>query len=289
MEKFDLLLNRLQLYLQLMRVDKPIGFYLLMWPVLWAFLISTNGQPTIFYMIIFGIGIVVTRSAGCVINDYFDQDYDRNVERTKGRVLADNKISNQEALILFSLLILVCFILLLMLDLKILVFAIISFCLLLAYPLMKRFFKIPQLILGLAFGSSIPMVFTLETGKIDINCILLYSLTVIWAVVYDTYYAMADKKDDRKVGIKSSALFFGNNDIKYSKYLHYCVIGIFMVIGLINNFNILFYVMIFISCLCIVYQNLLVLNRIPYQCICAFENNNIFGLIVTFGLIFNYL
>tara|TARA_B100000927_G_scaffold187539_1_gene151017 strand:- start:2644 stop:3513 length:870 start_codon:yes stop_codon:yes gene_type:complete len=289
MEKFNHLLEKANLYLQLMRVDRPIGFYLLMWPVLWAFMISTSGKPTIFYMIVFGIGIIVTRSAGCIINDYFDQEYDRKVERTKNRVLADKKISNQEALILFLLLILICFVLLLMLDLKILLFAIISLCLLISYPLMKRFFKIPQLILGLAFGSSIPMVFILEAGEINLNCVLLYSLTVIWAIVYDTYYAMADKKDDKKVGIQSSALFFGENDVKYSSYLHYTVIILFALIGLINNFDLVFYAIMLLSCLCVIYQNLLVRNRVPYQCISAFENNNIFGLIVTFGLLFNYL
>ena len=272
-----------------MRVDRPIGFYLLMWPVLWAFLIATDGQPTIIYMIIFAIGIIATRSAGCIINDYFDQDIDKKVERTKNRVLASEKVSNKEAISIFTILMLICLSLLLILGLEILIFAILSFFLLIIYPLMKRYFKMPQLILGLAFGSSIPMVFIIETGEMDINCFLLYFLTVIWAIVYDTYYAMADKKDDNKIGVQSSAIFFGDNDIKISKNLHYLVIVVFLLIGLLKNFNLLFYFFILLSCLCIIYQNLLVSNRIPYQCISAFENNNIFGLIVTFGLIFNYL
>ncbi len=289
MEKYNSTINRVKLYLELMRVDRPIGFYLLMWPVLWAFLISSDGQPSITYMIIFGVGIVATRSAGCIINDYFDQDIDKKVERTKTRVLASKKISNKEALSIFTILMLICLSLLLMLGLEILIFAILSFFLLIIYPLMKRYFKVPQLILGLAFGSSIPMVFIIETGDMNINCFLLYFLTVIWAIVYDTYYAMADKKDDEKIGIQSSAIFFGDNDIIISKYLHVLVVTIFVFIGLLNNFNIFFYFCILLSCLCIIYQNLLVSNRIPYQCISAFENNNIFGLIVTFGLIFNYL
>ena len=289
MEKSNIAVHRIKLYLELMRVDRPIGFYLLMWPVLWTFLIATDGQPSIIYMIIFAIGIIATRSAGCIINDYFDQDIDKKVERTKNRVLASKKVSNKEAISIFTILILICLSLLLMLGLEILIFALLSFFLLIIYPLMKRYFKMPQLILGLAFGSSIPMVFIIETGEMNINCFLLYFLTVIWAIVYDTYYAMADKKDDHKIGVQSSAIFFGDNDIKISKNLHFLVILVFLIVGLLNNFNLFFYFFILLSCLCIIYQNLLVSNRIPYQCISAFENNNIFGLIVTFGLIFNYL
>ena len=164
-----------------------------------------------------------------------------------------------------------------------------SLFLLIIYPLTKRYFKLPQLVLGLAFGSSIPMVFVLEKGEGDFNCIALYILTIAWAIVYDTYYAMADKDDDRKIGIKSSALFFGDNDITYSLKLHYIVILNFIVLGIINSFNIIYYIFIFFSLLCVIYQNLLVKSRKPYQCISAFENNNIFGLIITFGLIFNYI
>ena len=281
--------DRIVLYLQLMRVDKPIGFYLLMWPVLWAFLVSTNGSPSVFYMLIFGIGIIATRSAGCIINDYFDQDLDSKVQRTKDRVLASKKVSNKEALIIFFLLLLVCLILLVMLNLDILVLALLSMFLLIVYPLMKRYIKVPQLVLGLAFGSSIPMVFIVEIGEVNFNCFLLYLTTVIWAVVYDTYYAMADKRDDKKIGIQSSAIFFGKNDIKYSLYLHFVVLSLFFMLGLINKFDLIFFIALFLSSITVIYQNLLARKRIPYQCISAFENNNIFGLIVTFGLIFNYL
>ena len=282
MSKFDL-------YLQLMRVDKPIGFLLLMWPVAWAFIISTEGSPNIFYMTIFAIGIIATRSAGCIINDYFDQDFDSKVERTKNRVLASKQVSNQEALILFGLLLIVSFILLLMLELKVILFAIFSLFLLIIYPLTKRYFKLPQLVLGLAFGSSIPMVFVLEKGVIDFNCIALYILTIAWAIVYDTYYAMADKKDDKKIGIKSSALFFGEKDISYALNIHLFIIVGFILLGLVNDYEFSYYFFVVISMFCVIYQHLLVRSRKPYQCISAFENNNIFGLIITFGLLFNYI
>ncbi len=283
------MLAKIKLYLQLMRVDKPIGFYLLFWPVLWAFLVSSEGSPNLYYLIIFIFGVIATRSAGCVINDYFDQKIDIKVERTKNRVLASQNISNEEALVIFFLLIFFCFILLLMLGSKIFLFAIFSFLLLVIYPLSKRYFKLPQLILGLAFGSSIPMVFILEKNAIDFNCLLLYFITISWAIVYDTYYAMADKKDDKKLGLKSSAIFFGDNDIKYSLYLHLFVICSFLLLGFLNNFNVIYYAFILISMLVVLYQNILVRGRKPYQCIAAFENNNIFGLIITFGLLLNYL
>ena len=176
-----------------------------------------------------------------------------------------------------------------MLNLEILLLAIFSLFLLIIYPLTKRYFKMPQLILGMAFGSSIPMVIILEKGVIDANCILLYILTILWAVTYDTYYAMADKVDDKKVGIKSSAIFFGKNDILYSLYLHYSVDFLFLIIGFFNLFAPIYYFFVILSLLNVLYQNLLVRSRKPYQCISAFENNNIFGLIITFGLIFNYL
>ena len=283
------MLERIKLYSQLMRMDKPIGFFLLMWPVLWAFIISSEGSPNIFFLIIFAVGIIATRSAGCIINDYFDQDFDLKVERTKNRVLATQQVSNQEALILFGLLIVLSFVLLLMLELKIILLAIFSLFLLIIYPLTKRYFKIPQLILGMAFGSSIPMVFMLEKGSIDYNCIILYILTIAWAVVYDTYYAMADKKDDKKIGVKSSALFFGNKDIEYALNIHYFVMFCFVLLGLVNGYGFLYYIFLLISLLSIIYQHLLVKSRKPYQCISAFENNNIFGLIITFGLLFNYI
>ena len=133
------------------------------------------------------------------------------------------------------------------------------------------------------------MVFILEKGYIDINCIILYLVTIVWAVVYDTYYAMADKSDDQKLNIKSSAIFFGHNDIKYSLALHYLVILGFIFLGIINSFSFLYYIFVILSLLTALYQNLLVRSRMPYQCISAFENNNIFGLIITFGLISNYL
>jgi 4-hydroxybenzoate polyprenyltransferase len=272
-----------------MRLNKPIGIYLLMWPMLWAFLISASGQPNLFYLLLFMIGVVLTRSAGCVINDFFDKDIDSQVERTKGRVLVSGEVSSSEAVLLFIALISLCILLLLMIGADILIYALISFCLLIIYPISKRLIKIPQLILGIAFGSSIPMVYIVQVGEVNASCILLYLATISWAISYDTYYAIADKLDDLKIGNKSSAILFGENDINAPYWLQMLTIILMVFVGLINNLNLFFYLALFIATLLCLYQKILVVNRKPYQCIAAFENNNYFGLIIFFGLLLSYL
>ena len=283
------MLNQINNYLLLMRLNKPIGIYLLMWPMLWAFLISASGQPNLFYLLLFMIGVVLTRSAGCVINDFFDKDIDSHVERTKGRVLVSGEVSSSEAMLLFIALISLCILLLLMIGADILIYALISFCLLIIYPISKRLIKIPQLILGIAFGSSIPMVYIVQVGEVNASCILLYLATISWAISYDTYYAIADKLDDLKIGNKSSAILFGENDINAPYWLQMLTIILMIFVGLINNLNLFFYLALFIATLLCLYQKILVVNRKPYQCIAAFENNNYFGLIIFFGLLLNYL
>ena len=272
-----------------MRLNKPIGIYLLMWPMLWAFLVSADGQPNIFYLLLFMIGAVLTRSAGCVINDYFDRDIDSKVERTKERMLVSGKVSSNEATLIFIALISLCILLLLMIGADILIYALISFCLLVIYPISKRVIKIPQLILGVAFGSSIPMVYIVQIGEVNTSCILLYLATISWAISYDTYYAIADKLDDIKIGNKSSAILFGNNDIHAPYWLQMLAITLLIIVGLINNLNLMFYIALFLATLVCIYQKILVSSRKPYQCISAFENNNYFGLIIFFGLLLSYL
>jgi len=283
------MLNQINNYLLLMRLNKPIGIYLLMWPMLWAFLISASGQPNLFYLLLFMIGVVLTRSAGCVINDFFDKDIDSQVERTKGRVLVSGEVSSSEAVLLFIALISLCILLLLMIGADILIYALISFCLLIIYPISKRLIKIPQLILGIAFGSSIPMVYIVQVGEVNASCILLYLATISWAISYDTYYAIADKLDDLKIGNKSSAILFGENDINTPYWLQMLTIILMIFVGLINNLNLFFYLALFIATLLCLYQKILVVNRKPYQCIAAFENNNYFGLMIFFGLLLSYL
>jgi 4-hydroxybenzoate polyprenyltransferase len=272
-----------------MRLNKPIGIYLLMWPMLWAFLISSEGSPSVIYLFLFLIGVILTRSAGCVINDYFDRDLDAQVERTKDRMLVSGQVTSYEAIILFVGLIALSILLLMLIGLDILVYALADFCLLVIYPISKRYIKIPQLVLGIAFGSSIPMVYIVETGETSLSCLLIYLATISWAIAYDTYYAIADKKDDIRIGNKSSAILFGEKDTIYPFYFHILTLVILMVVGVINNLGLIFYFSLALALLVSTYQKILVSNRLPYQCISAFENNNIFGLIVFFGLLLSYL
>ena len=272
-----------------MRLNKPIGIYLLMWPMLWAFLISSEGSPSVIYLFLFLIGVILTRSAGCVINDYFDRDLDAQVERTKDRMLVSGQVTSYEAIILFVGLIALSILLLMLIGLDILVYALAAFCLLVIYPISKRYIKIPQLVLGIAFGSSIPMVYIVETGETSLSCLLIYLATISWAIAYDTYYAIADKKDDIKIGNKSSAILFGEKDTIYPFYFHILTLVILVAVGVINNLGIIFYFSLALALLVSTYQKILVSNRLPYQCISAFENNNIFGLIVFFGLLLSYL
>ena len=283
------MINQINNYLLLMRLNKPIGIYLLLWPMLWAFFIATNGQPNMFIMFLFIVGVILTRSAGCVINDFFDKEIDSKVERTKERVVANGKVSTAEALILFLGLIALCILLLLMIGFDILIYAIVSFCLIVVYPLAKRVIKIPQLILGIAFGSSIPMVYIAEIGQVTASCILLYLATISWAIAYDTYYAIADKNDDLKIGNKSSAILFGAKDISYPFQLHVLTLALLFIVGLINELGLFFYISLLIAFMLSIYQKILATKRIPYQCISAFENNNYFGLIIFFGLLLSYI
>ena len=283
------MISQINNYLLLMRLNKPIGIYLLLWPMLWAFFIATNGQPNVFIMFLFIVGVILTRSAGCVINDFFDKEIDSKVERTKERVVANGKVSTTEALILFLGLIALCILLLLMIGFDILIYAIVSFCFIVVYPLAKRVIKIPQLILGIAFGSSIPMVYIAEIGEVTASCILLYLATISWAIAYDTYYAIADKNDDLKIGNKSSAILFGAKDISYPFQLHVLTLALLFIVGLINELGLFFYISLLIAFMLSIYQKILATKRIPYQCISAFENNNYFGLIIFFGLLLSYI
>ena len=272
-----------------MRLNKPIGIYLLMWPMLWAFLVSSEGSPNVIYLFLFLIGVVLTRSAGCVINDYFDRDLDAKVDRTKDRMLASGQVTSHEAIILFMGLISLCILLLMLIGLDIFVYALAAFCLLVIYPISKRYIKIPQLVLGIAFGSSIPMVYIVETGETSFSCLLVYLATITWAIAYDTYYAIADKSDDIKIGNKSSAILFGEKDITYPFYFHVATLLILVIVGIINGLGLIFYFSLMLALLISIYQKILVSKRLPYQCISAFENNNIFGLIIFFGLLLSYL
>ena len=199
-------------FLQLMRMDKPIGIYLLLWPTLWALWIAAEGVPSIKNLVIFVIGVVLMRAAGCVINDYADRNFDGHVSRTQLRPLASGKVSAREALILFAVLVALSFALVLLTNAITVWLSFGALGVAALYPFMKRYTYYPQVVLGTAFSWGMPMAFTAETGELPAAAWLLLLANVIWTVAYDTYYAMADREDDLKIGVKSTAILFGDAD-----------------------------------------------------------------------------
>ena len=205
-------LERLQQYYLLMRMDRPIGTWLLMWPTLWAIWIAAEGNPPAAIVVIFALGVFVMRSAGCVINDFADRHIDKYVERTQHRPLTSGKVSSREALTLFSVCILIAFVLVLFLNTYTILLSIVALLLASIYPFMKRYTHYPQIVLGMAFSWAIPMGFSAQLNTIPTIAWGLYFVTILWIISYDTMYAMADREDDLKIGVKSTAIAFGDND-----------------------------------------------------------------------------
>lgn len=225
-------------YWQLMRADKPIGIYLLLWPTLWALFLSAQGAPTLSTMLIFIAGVVVMRSAGCVINDYADRKVDGEVERTAQRPLATGAVTEKEALGLFAILILIAFGLVLLLNWQTILLSLVALCLAASYPFMKRFTHYPQVVLGAAFGWSIPMASMASIQSVPFYIWLLFAANLCWTVAYDTYYAMVDREDDLKIGVKSTAIAFGQFDLAIIALLQLCTLGLLATAFSITHLNV---------------------------------------------------
>ncbi|OCG65496.1 4-hydroxybenzoate octaprenyltransferase [Gilliamella sp. Fer4-1] len=271
-------------YLQLMRLDKPIGSLLLLWPTLWA--IWLTGHPSTYITIIFVLGVFVMRSAGCVVNDYADRHFDAHVERTKNRPLARGALTEKNAL--WTLLVLLLIALCLLLNLNKLSWLIACFALLTAliYPFMKRYTHLPQVTLGLAFSWSIPMVYAATIEQFPLTCWILFLTNICWTIAYDTQYAMVDRNDDIKIGIKSTAILFGNYDKLIIGLLQIIsVIGL-LFIGLVNQLSLMFYMALLLVIGLLIYQQWLIKNRDRNKCFSAFMNNNYVGFIIFLGLLF---
>lgn len=270
-------------FFKLMRADKPIGTALLLWPTLTAFFILTEGDPDFSLMLLFVIGTFLMRSAGCVINDYFDKDFDGQVERTKDRPLVKGEISPNEALILFFLLIIISSSLLFWMNIFTFFIALVGLGLATIYPLSKRFFSVPQVFLGLAFSWGIMMVSAAEINEINNISLLLFASCFFWIIAYDTAYALCDKKDDLGLGINSSALVFGNNVVPFFFVLHLVSIFILFYIAYLLNFHPTFYIFAFIGLFLAIYQCYLIKDQNSSDCLRAFKNNNWLGLSVFLG------
>jgi 4-hydroxybenzoate polyprenyltransferase len=276
-------------YIHLMRLNRPIGIFLLLWPTLWALYIASHGTPSIQHLIIFIFGTVLMRSAGCVANDILDRKFDSFVTRTKLRPLANQSIPVKNALFLLITLLIGALICVLFLNHEAFYFSLIALFLALTYPLTKRFFVMPQAYLGLSFGMGIPMAFVANEISLSMTTWLLFLANLFWAIAYDTLYAVTDKNDDLKIGIRSSAIWFGDF-VKEAIMLSYtCMMGCLVWVGLLENFSWVFYVFIALSLIFIgfLYRQIKTLD--PEVCFAAFLSNNYLGGLVFLGVFFHYL
>ena len=271
-----------------MRLNRPIGIFLLLWPTLWALFIASHGTPSIQHLSIFILGTVFMRSAGCVANDILDRKFDSFVARTKLRPLANQSIPVRNAIFLLVTLLLGALICVLFLNYKAFYFSLIALFLALTYPLTKRFFVMPQAYLGLSFGMGIPMAFVANEISLSMTTWLLFLANFFWAIAYDTLYAVTDKNDDLKIGIRSSAIWFGDF-VKEAIMLSYtCMMGCLVWVGLLENFSWVFYVFIALSLIFIgfLYRQIKTLD--PEVCFAAFLSNNYLGGLVFLGVFFHY-
>jgi 4-hydroxybenzoate polyprenyltransferase len=281
--------DRIYEYYLLMRIDKPIGIFLLLWPTLWALWIASEGKPDGLVLFVFVMGVFLMRSAGCVINDYADREFDPHVERTKQRPIAAGRVSPREALILFACLCLLAFGLVLFMNSLTIMLSFVGALLAAIYPFMKRHTYLPQVFLGLAFGWSVPMAWAAQTGEVDRIAWLLLTATVVWATAYDTMYAMVDRRDDLKVGVKSTAILFGEADRLIIGVLQVTILLILLIIAIQLGLGVFFYLGLLAASGLAVYQQYLIRHREEPACFRAFLNNNWFGAVIFAGLLLNYI
>jgi 4-hydroxybenzoate polyprenyltransferase len=279
---------RLWLYAQLIRFEKPIGFYLLLWPTLWALAIAGSGAPAPWILLVFVAGSFLMRSAGCAINDYADRDLDRQVARTRERPLTSGKISSREALAVFAALSLVAFALVLTLDRFTIQLSFVGIALAASYPFMKRVHYLPQVHLGAAFGWAVPMAFAAEAGALPKQAWLLYVATILWAVAYDTMYGMVDREDDLKAGMKSTAILFGDYDRLMVGLFQALFLLALLLIGLDLGMSGPYYLGLGAAALLLGYQQFLIADRAPAHCFIAFLNNHWVGALIFAGIMFHY-
>ena len=281
-------LDRALQYAILARLNKPIGIFILLWPALWAVWLASDGKPDLLVLTVFCLGVVLMRSAGCVINDYADRDFDPHVERTKLRPIASGKVQSKEALVLFVSLCLCAFGLVLLLNAYTIALSFVGAFLAASYPFTKRYTNLPQAYLGIAFGWAVPMAFAAQLNHIPAVAWVLYLAVMLWALVYDTMYAMVDKDDDLKIGVKSTAILFGTYDRQIMAVLQVIILGLLVSVGLMKQLGWPYYLGLTVAAGLSIYQQRLIFHRDKQQCFKAFLNNNWFGLAVFAGLILDY-
>lgn len=274
-------------YIRLMRFDKLIGIFLLLWPTMWALFLASKGDPSVKNLLIFIFGVIIMRAAGCIINDIADRKIDKLVARTKSRPITAGEISVKNALVLFFILIGIAFVLVLMTNWLTIKLAIIAVILASLYPFTKRIINLPQLILGFAFAMSIPMAFAAEVNYLNEGVLWLFIASAVWTLIYDTMYAMADIKDDIKIGVKSSAILFGKYDKVILLWLQIILLFLFIKIGLTFQLNFIYFFILIIVIMLMFYHQFLIKNREPQKCFKAFLNNNYIGFTVFLAIAFS--
>lgn len=288
MEK-SLTQSKLLAFHRLMRTDKPIGALLLLWPTLWALWMATPGVPPAWILAVFIAGVWLMRAAGCVVNDYADRKFDGHVKRTARRPIPNGDVSEKEARILFVVLVMLSFLLVLTLNTMTIALSVGGLALAWIYPFMKRYTHLPQVVLGAAFGWSIPMAWAAVSETLPPSCWLMFLANICWSVVYDTQYAMVDRDDDLKIGIKSTAILFGRHDKLIIGILQGVVMALMALIGWLNGLGWVFYAAIIVAGALFIYQQKLMKDRDRDACFQAFMNNNFVGLVLFIGLAGSYL
>ena len=281
--------GKCQAYIRLMRLEKPIGSLLLLWPTLWALWLATPGVPPLTILGIFIAGVWMMRAAGCVVNDYADRKFDGHVKRTAGRPLPSGAVSEKEARGLFVILVLLSFLLVLTLNTMTILLSVAALALAWVYPFMKRYTHLPQVVLGAAFGWSIPMAFAAVSESVPLSCWLMFIANICWAVAYDTQYAMVDRDDDVKIGIKSTTILFGRFDNLIIGVLQMAVMVLMAVIGWLNGLGGAYYWSIALAGALFIHQQRLTAKRERDACFRAFLNNNYVGMVLFIGVALSYL
>ena len=281
--------DRIYQYWLLGRFDKPIGIFILLWPTMWALWVAADGRPSFHVLVVFVFGVILMRAAGCIINDYADRDFDPHVERTRQRPIASGKVKPKEALILFCVLSLVAFLLVLTLNTMTIKLSVVGVLLAASYPFMKRYTHWPQAYLGIAFGWAVPMAFAAQTGTIPLVAWLMYLAVALWALVYDTMYALVDYDDDLKIGVKSTAILFGDRFREIIAVIQGLSLGLLVWVGYLEDLSGVYYIGLVIALGLSVYQQKLIFYRNKANCFQAFLNNNWYGLAVFIGLVLHYI
>jgi len=277
-------MSKLSAYIRLMRVDKPIGTLLLLWPTLWALWLAGMNVPPLNVLIVFVLGVIFMRAAGCVVNDFADRKIDGHVKRTRQRPLPSGAVTSSEAKVLFAGLVLISFLLVLTMNSMTIWLSLGGLLLAWMYPFMKRYTHLPQVVLGAAFGWAIPMGWAAVNETLPLTCWLLFLANICWTVAYDTQYAMVDRDDDLKIGVKSTAILFGRHDKLIIGLLQLATLGLLALTGWLSGLGGIFYWGLLLAAVLFVHQQKLIADRKRERCFQAFLNNNYVGLVLFAGI-----